>query len=216
MPDNVTYQSSTLATPASGTKVSADEDVTNGMVQRIKLAASADGSSVHVGADANGLQVQGAAADDAAAAGNPVEIGGLAKAYDGTDPGSVAEGDAASLITDLNRRLLVNTSHPNWFNANENHATAQTNNELVAAPGASLSLYVTTLIISCEVAMNVKLVEDTGGTPADIAGPYYFASLGGMTVKFDPPIQVTANTNLGFTSSAAGNHSITVTGFTAP
>jgi hypothetical protein len=32
MADNVTYQSSTLATPASGTKVSADEDVTNGIM----------------------------------------------------------------------------------------------------------------------------------------------------------------------------------------
>ena len=57
MADNVDFQSGTLATPASGTKVSTDEDAVNGQVQRIKIAVSADGSSTHVTATANGLSV---------------------------------------------------------------------------------------------------------------------------------------------------------------
>lgn len=58
MADNVDFQSSTLATPAANTKISTDEDATNGHVQRMKLAISADGSSTHIPADAtNGLDV---------------------------------------------------------------------------------------------------------------------------------------------------------------
>ena len=57
MADNVDFQSGTLATPASGTKVSSDEDAVNGQVQRMKIAVSADGSSTHVTATADGLSV---------------------------------------------------------------------------------------------------------------------------------------------------------------
>ena len=58
MADNDTFQSDTIATLPAGTKVSSDEDVTNGKVQRMKLAISADGSSTHIPADAaNGLDV---------------------------------------------------------------------------------------------------------------------------------------------------------------
>ena len=58
MADNVTTQSSTLSTLPDGTQISADEDVTNGLVQRMKLAYSADGVSTHVTADDDGLMVQ--------------------------------------------------------------------------------------------------------------------------------------------------------------
>ena len=57
MADNVTFGSGNNSTPPDAMKVSTDEDVTNGHVQRVKLAISADGSSTHVGATANGLQV---------------------------------------------------------------------------------------------------------------------------------------------------------------
>lgn len=215
MADNVDFQSGTLATPASGTKVSSDEDAVNGQVQRMKIAVSADGSSTHVGADADGLQVQGGAADDAVAAGNPLQIGGLAKASDGTDPGSLAEADIASLIADLNRRLYVNIAHPNFWKGNENNAAAQTNNEIVATPGGGLSLYVVSIIMSYGIAGTIKLVEDTA-SPADIAGPYYFAANGGLAFQFNPPLKLTANKNLGYTSVGAGNHTVTVSGYTAP
>lgn len=213
--DNVDFQSGTLATPAAGTKVSSDEDVTNGQVQRMKIAVSADGSSTHVGADADGLQVQGGAADDAVAAGNPVQIGGLAKASDGTDPGSLAEGDIASLIADLNRRLYVNTAHPNFWSANDFSSSAQTNTQLIATPGVGLSLYVVSVVMSYANVGNIRLVENTGG-PSTILGPYYFAANGGLAFRFDPPIKLTSNNNLGFTSSFADDHVVTVSGFTAP
>lgn len=58
MADNVTFQSDALATPPAGTKVSADDaSDSSGLLQRVKLAYSADGSAVHVPADADGLLV---------------------------------------------------------------------------------------------------------------------------------------------------------------
>ena len=97
MADNVTTQSATLATIPASTKISTDEDLTNGHVQRMKLAVSADGSSTHITATADGLQVQGAAADGAAVTGNPVLIGG----DDGTNAVNVAvDSDGAVHISD--------------------------------------------------------------------------------------------------------------------
>lgn len=162
--------------------------------------------------------IVGTVADDSTTPGNPVMIGGSAKETDGTDPGSVsAEDDVTRVITDRNRRMLVNTVHPNLWTTNENHASAQTNNELKAAPGANLSLYVTDIIISNgATAGSVQLVRDTAGTPVTIAGPYYFAINGGAVINLKTPIRLPANINLGFTSTSVTTHSVTVNGYTAP
>lgn len=52
---------------------------------------------------ASALQAQGAAAHDAVAVGNPVQVGGV---YRATAP-AVADGDAVSLLTDAAGRALV-------------------------------------------------------------------------------------------------------------
>jgi len=64
MADNVQFQSTQLATPASGTQVSTDE-AASGHIQRVKLAYSADGVDTHVPADADGLKVNNGAHKDA-------------------------------------------------------------------------------------------------------------------------------------------------------
>lgn len=158
--------------------------------------------------------IVGQTADDAAASGNPVTISGYAIETDGTDPGDVsAEGDTARLRTDLNRRLLVNTMHPNWFKASENHATAQTNNELVADPGNGFQICITDVIISCgATAGSVKLVETTG-TPVDVLEELYCPINGGAVMNFTTPLCISASENLGFTSTTVTTHSVTVTGF---
>ena len=56
MADNVSFQSTTLATPPDGTVVSTDE-AASGHIQRVKLAYSANGSDTQVQADAAGLLV---------------------------------------------------------------------------------------------------------------------------------------------------------------
>ena len=160
----------------------------------------------------------GDVADDAVAAGNPVQIGAIAKETDGTDPGSVtAEADAVSLIADRNRRLLVNTAHPNAFSATDNQSTAQTNTALQSTTGAGLSLYITDIIISNgATAGNVKIVEDTGGTPIDILEIMYFAVNGGASIRLETPIRVSPNVDIGYTSVDVTTHSVTVNGYIAP
>lgn len=168
--------------------------------------------------DTTGTHVTGPTADDATTLSSPVMIGGQAKESDGTDPGSVsAEDDVARAIFDRNRRQYVNTVHPNLWKVNENHSSAQTNNQLKAAPGANLSLYITDLIISNgATAGTVKIVEDEGGTPVDLLGPYYFAINGGLTMHFATPIRLTANKTLGFTSATVTTHTVSLNGYIAP
>jgi hypothetical protein len=80
MADNVQFQSTTLATPASGTTVSTD-DTSSGHVQRIKLTYSADGADTHVQADADGLLVNtGAHLDTMSATLDDSELGIATKA----------------------------------------------------------------------------------------------------------------------------------------
>lgn len=164
------------------------------------------------------VQGTGTVADDATTPGNPVMIGGKAVETDGTDPTSVsAEDDVAILRTDRNRRMLVNTYHPNLWSVNEDHTTAQTNNELKAAPGANLSLYITDIVVSNgAVAGSIEFFEDTGGTPVQKVGIIYMAINGGAVMNFSTPIRITANKNFGFTSTTSTTHGITVNGFTAP
>lgn len=160
----------------------------------------------------------GTIADDSPTPGAPVMIGGMAKESDGTDPGSVsAEDDVARAIFDRNRRQYVNTMHPNSWCASENNATAQTANAIKAAPGANLSLYLTDVIISNgATAGDVKIVRDTGGTPTDIIENTYVAINGGAVVPFRTPLRVTANQDVGYTSTTVTTHSVTVCGYTAP
>jgi hypothetical protein len=80
MADNVAFQSTQLATPASGTTVSTDE-AASGHIQRVKLAYSADGVDTHVQADADGLLINtGAHLDAMSATLDDAEIGLATKA----------------------------------------------------------------------------------------------------------------------------------------
>lgn len=163
-------------------------------------------------------EVQGDVADDATTPTNPVLTGGVAVETDGTDPGSVsAENDVAYLRTDRNRRLLVNTNHPNQWCANEEETGAVTNDEIKAAPGANLSLYVCSFIVSNgATAGDYSLKEDSGGTPVTIIPKIYTAVNGGAVINLNPCIRVTANQEIGVTSTTVTTGSYTVCGYTAP
>ena len=183
--------------------------------QRVILATDQPAVTVDLGAN-NDVTATGNVAHDAADSGNPIKIGGIAQETDGTDPGSVAEADRVDAIFDMQGRQLVNTAAPFLWSATENHSTAQTDNELVAAPGANLSLYLTDVVISNgATAGNVKLVHTTAGS-TDIIEVMYFAANGGAVMNFTTPIRLPANVNLGFTSVTSTTHSITVNGYTAP
>lgn len=181
------------------------------------LSVDDNGASLTVDGTVTASNVTGNVADDDGDSGNPVKIGGKVKSFDGTDPGSVsAENDRADATFDNNRRLYVNSAHPNHWSVVENNATAQTNNAIKGTPGANLSLYITDVVMSTDTAGNIKIVEDTAGTPVTKVGPLYFAANGGAALHFQTPIRITANKDIGYTSSMTGNHTVQVNGFIAP
>jgi hypothetical protein len=140
---------------------------------------------------------------------------GVAVATDGTDPTAVsAEGDAAALRTDMNRLLIVNQTHPRFWHVSADYAAAQTNVSVKAAPGASLSLYITDIQVSNgATAGNVTLLDGSGGT---VLYELYPAINGGATLSLRSPIKLTANTALCLTSTTVTTHSIFVSGYIAP
>lgn len=142
-------------------------------------------------------------------------MAGVAVNIDGTDPTAVsAEGDAAALRTDPNRILLVNQTHPRFWHASADYASAQTNTSVKAAPGANLSLYITDISISNgATAGNITLLDGSGGT---VLYELYPAINGGAILSLRNPIKLTANTALCLTSTTVTTHSIFVSGYIAP
>ncbi len=190
---------------------------TDGHVQ-VDVVAAPSTAVTSAGTFAVQATAVGTIADDATTPGAPVMIGGSAKETDGTDPGSVsAEDDVVRLITDRNRRLLVDIAHPNSWKAYHDETAAQTDHALVATPGAGLSLYITDIIVSNgATAGTVKFEEDTATAKTQMHGTLYFAINGGCVINFKTPLRITANKDFGFTSATVTTHSITVLGYTAP
>jgi hypothetical protein len=148
-------------------------------------------------------------------------VGGVAVETDSTDPTSVsAEGDAALLRTDRNRRLLVNDFHPNHWHAtgtNNDGATfsaAQTNVSIKVTPGASLSLYVTDILLSNGATTGIITLLD--GSAGTVIVRVYCTTNSGAVMNLKTPIRLTANTALCMTSTTVTTHSVTVCGFIAP
>jgi len=195
-------------------------------VQRVSLAtnvalpAGTNGIgklTANSGVDIGDVDIGGGLiADDATTPGNPIMIGGSAVETDGTDPTSVsAEADVARVRTDRNRRLLVNTFHPNlWTITPAAYSSAQTNASVKAAPGAGLSLYITDIFVSNGATAGIiTLLDGSGGTVIFRA---YTAINGGAVLNLQTPIRLTANTALCITSTTVTTHSVTISGFTAP
>ena len=202
----------------SGGDVIADEDIGGVKYQKVKLISGSVGTTTPIPGGANGLAIQGNVADDATTLPIPVIVGGVAVETDGTDPTSVsAEADIAQFRTDRNRRLLVNSAHPNLWSYNTVYGSAQTDAAVKATPGGNLSLYITDLIISNQgTAGSCFFEEDTAGAKTKMTATLYLAASGGAVVSFKTPLRVTANKDFGFTSVTMGTHSIQVLGYIAP
>jgi hypothetical protein len=211
---SVTLTTALPAGTAAIGKLAANSGVDIGDVDVTSLPALAAGTNNIGDVDVVG----GTVADDSASTANALLIGGVAVETDGTDPTSVsAEGDLAQCRTDRNRRLLVTDIHPNLWSATELEASAATNDEIKAAAGAGLSLYITDVIVSNgATAGKIKFVEDTAGTPVTRIEEINLAVNGGCHLKFQTPLRISTNKNFGYTSTTMTNHSVTVSGFTAP
>lgn len=150
-------------------------------------------------------------------------IGGTAKNFDGTAPGNVsAEDDVTRLITDRNRRLLVNDVHPQYWSYHTDRvvgdAASITDEEIQAAPGANTAVFVTDVTFSCSSTVaGVELFFEEGTTK--VLGPYYLegGTAGrGMHVTLRTPKKITTNTALTLSTvkaASAVEYSIDVQGF---
>lgn len=191
------------------------EDIFNKLVNTADTALG-----VTLTADStNKLEVAGDEADDAAATGNPVRIAGRAKNFDGSAPGKVsAEGDVTELVTDLERRLLVNPSHPNLFRAKSGVAAQQADVELKAAPGAATNVYVKSVWYSAN-ANTSWVLSSRSGTAASVSvtGTLYLLANTGKDIVFDPPLRLATNLALVYsTSTPVTNFTVGVSGWLGP
>ena len=173
--------------------------------------------NVTLAAGTNTNEVVGDVAHDAAAAGNPVLVAGVAQDMDDTAPPNrvSAESDATRLATDRDGALFVRPYGPQVWSYHLDTSTAQTDATVHAAPGANLSLYVTDIVFSSGAATAINLFFEEGATK--VLGPYYLEATAGrgMAVHFVTPKKITANTALTLTTSASIAHCVDVTGFVA-
>lgn len=152
-------------------------------------AAMASSSPVVISSDQTAIKVQGGAASGATAAGNPVQNGGLAVSSETV----VTNGQAAALVTDLARKLIVLPyANPENFVSGviSSAMTGTTSTSLIAAPAAGLRNYITQCTFSnshATVGTDILIQDGSGGTTLYLAplAPAY----GGATITFPVPLR---------------------------
>lgn len=208
----------TVATDSTGV-LSVDDNGGSLTVDGTVTANAGTGTfNVQVAAEtANKIEVQGDVAHDAAAAGNPVQLGVRANQ---NEPTAVADADISYVWGDQQGRIVVVQNFPANVAVDSTHGprvvniTTTGDNAIVAAPGAGQSIYVTNIFLSndgtSKVTCNVKDGTTTRMT-ANMA-----ADGGGVNRDFNPPWKLTANTALNAALSATGDVDVNVHYFVAP
>jgi len=172
---------------------------------------------VSLPASTNTLEVVGDVAHDAAAAGNPVLICGIASDVDSTAPANriSTEADATTLTTDFDGVLFVRPHGIQITDYHVNGSSALTDTAVFADPGDGLSIYVTDIVVSSGAATAMNIFFEEGATT--VLGPWYLEAVAGrgFSIHFQTPKKITASTALTVTTSAAIAHTIDVTGYIA-
>ncbi len=189
-----------------GVAISLNEGALDTGVQRVSLATDDDAvaslgiiddwDAVHASAaSSDGPQIMGAGYST----GLPTDIG--------------ADADAARICTDRFGRILSGIM-PQNFQATFTSADAQAAAP-VKAKTADRKMYILSLTVSVETAMEVQFQDDTG--PTVLLEGMYFAAKGGAHLTYPPEAPLVVNTNEDFDiiTSAAGNVSVTITGYLA-
>lgn len=141
--------------------------------------------------------VVGNIAHDTADAGNPIKNGGVATI---TEQAAVsASGDIVNAaFTSTGKQIVAPFSSPEYFvsGAITTAMTATTSTSLVAAPGASLRNYITTIVVSnshATVGTDVVIQDGSGGTTLMTIPAA--ALYGGAVINLPVPLrQPTTNT----------------------
>jgi len=126
------------------------------------------------------------------------------------------EASAASIKTAVEAIQALEDVSTTKFQATFTSADAQAAAP-VKAKTASNKMYILSLIVSTDTALNIQFQDDTG-SPVVIMEQMYFAANGGAALSFPPqaPLIVDTNKDFDVIASAAGNISVTITGYIAP
>jgi hypothetical protein len=163
------------------------------------------------------VTASGNVAHDAADSGNPVKIGAVART---SDPTAVASGDRVNLIADKIGRLVIapNAIPENATSGATSDITNTTSTSVIAAQGAGIKTYITSILVMnshATVGTWVNITDGSGGTV--LATGYAAPAGGGWTLYPTPGIATTANTAVHAVCVTTGaNVRVTVAGFKGP
>ena len=202
MADNVT-----LNEGAGGDTVAAD-DIAGVKHQLVKLEYGDADSATQV-SDTNPLPIDdaggsltvdaaGDVAHDAADGGNPLKIGAYAV---NAEPAAVANADRVNLIADLVGKLItLPYANPESFSDGNAGNTDGTSTQCIAAAGAGVRTYLTTIVLT-NTSSTDSYVEIKDGATARLTVP--LPANGGAIVNLPVPLRGTANTAWNFDPGAA-------------
>jgi hypothetical protein len=186
-----------------------------------KTAAGATNLIVFTGCWAAGVTIetpgaiQGRAAHDAAASGNPVLMGARA---DTTEEVAVADGDAVRLLATLNAKLVVMPYAVPERSVDGITAsmTGTGDTAVIAAPGAGLRLYITQILVTNGHATVGTYVNLKSAATSRYTG-YARQAGGGFSLTFPTPLRLGVNEALNAANVTTGSDTrVSASGFIAP
>lgn len=218
-----TVSTVTTLSQLGGQAISMGEGVLAAGCQRVTLATDDDGVAhlATIAGDTTNIETAIQIIDDwdathagAAVADGPQIMGAGYSAALPTDVG--ADADAARICTDRHGRILRGVM-PQNFQATFTSADAQAATP-VKAKTADRKMYILSLVVSVDTAMNVQFQDDINEPgPTILIEGMYFAANGGahLTWPAEAPLVVNTNEDFDVITSAAGNISVTITGYLA-
>lgn len=174
-------------------KLTSNSGVTIGAVE---IAASQSVAVTQATASSLKCEPAGNVAHDGADSGNPVKVGAYAINAERT---AVANADRVDLVADLTgKQIVLPYSNPeNIVAGNPSAITNTTSTSVIAAAGAGVRLYITSLTVTNSHATVGTLVQITDGSGGTVLWQGYAAAAGGgVAITFNSPLRTTANTAL--------------------
>lgn len=143
----------------------------------------------------------GAAAQGSAISGNPVQAAGQART---SEQATISSGDVAEFITDKVGKLInLPYANPENFVSGKASSTGTGATTVIAAQGASVKLYITSLQVGRNDAGTTAIFITLNDSASTVLVVPNMGGGGGNNITLPIPLVVAANTAFTFTSSAS-------------
>ena len=161
--------------------------------------------------------VHGMTAADLPASSFPIVFGAVAEVAGDAQPTNLVdnEGDVVRVSAGRDGALYTKPHPPRiWHYSQE--FTSKMTDYVVKSGVANLSLYLGTIFFVASGVVNAFLKDGTAVT-SNIKWKHYAGGLGdGVALQFNPPIKLSTNTDLSYTSTASIITFLSISGYTAP